>query len=93
MKQVAVGEKFSVLIDEHGHLYTWGGQNDKGQLGRNLEHDDAMPQIIDHLEQKYVTQAVVGQDFGLALGQNFDADGNVISEPEIEFTGNFDKTN
>ena len=40
-----------------------------------------------------MTQAVVGQDFGLALGQNFDADGNVISEPEIEFTGNFDKTN
>jgi len=34
MKHVSVGEKFSLLIDEHGHLYTWGSYNDKGQLGR-----------------------------------------------------------
>lgn len=50
-----------------------------------------MPQIVEHLEQKYVTYAICGKDFGLALGQNFDQEGNVIGEPDIEFSANFDK--
>lgn len=68
MKHVSVGEKFSLLIDEHGHLYTWGSYNDKGQLGREQLEEDMMPQICEHLEQKFVTYAICGRDFGLALG-------------------------
>ena len=30
MKQVSIGENFSLLIDEHGHLYTWGVNNNDG---------------------------------------------------------------
>lgn len=91
MKHISVGEKFSLLIDEHGHLYTWGLDNLKGQLGRNSQEDDTMPQIVDHLEQKYVTYAICGRDFGLALGQNFDCEGNIVGDTEIEFNGNLER--
>lgn len=84
MRHISIGERFSLLIDEHGHLYTWGSENRKGQLGREQLQEDMMPQIVEHLETKYVTYAVCGLDFGLALGQNFDQDGNVI-EQEMEF--------
>lgn len=90
MRHVSIGGKFSLLIDEHGHLYTWGEDNRKGQLGRDQMQEDMMPQIVEHLEQKYVTYAVCGQDFGLALGQNFDQDGNVI-EGEMEFTNHSER--
>jgi len=68
MRHISIGPNFSLLIDEHGHLYTWGAENRKGQLGREQLQEDMMPQIVEHLEQKYVTYAVCGQDFGLALG-------------------------
>jgi len=32
---IAVGEKVSAIIDEDYHIYTWGCDNSKGQLGRN----------------------------------------------------------
>lgn len=30
---ISVGEKSSAIIDEDSHLYTWGVDNNKGQLG------------------------------------------------------------
>jgi alpha-tubulin suppressor-like RCC1 family protein len=84
MRHISIGERFSLLIDEHGHLYTWGSENRKGQLGREQLEEDMMPHIVEALDAKYVSYAVCGLDFGLALGQNFDQDGNVM-EQDIEF--------
>lgn len=33
IKFISVGEKSSAIIDEDSHLYTWGVENTKGQLG------------------------------------------------------------
>lgn len=33
IKFISVGEKSSAIIDEDSHLYTWGVDNTKGQLG------------------------------------------------------------
>ena len=53
MRHISIGELFSLLIDEHGHLYTWGSENRKGQLGREQLQEDMMPQIVEHLEMEF----------------------------------------
>ena len=34
IRQIAVGDKVSAIIDEDYHVYTWGLDNSLGQLGR-----------------------------------------------------------
>jgi X-linked retinitis pigmentosa GTPase regulator len=33
IRWISVGDKSSAIIDEDSHLYTWGSENSKGQLG------------------------------------------------------------
>lgn len=51
IKQLAVGEKTSAIIDEDWHLYTWGSDNTQGQMGRKDDGAD-MPQIVESLSFK-----------------------------------------
>ncbi len=54
---IAVGEKSSAIIDEDSHLYTWGTDNQKGQLGimrtvGQSAQDINMPQLVESLAYK-----------------------------------------
>jgi len=77
IKFISVGEKSSAIIDEDSHLYTWGTDNNKGQLGVPLSgssnpNDINMPQLVESLSFKQVTQVSAGLDFMLALGMDYD---------------------
>ncbi|CDW78422.1 UNKNOWN [Stylonychia lemnae] len=81
IRQIAVGDKVSSIIDEDYHVYTWGLDNNLGQLGRRdtFEQDENnMPSIIESLQFKQVTQISIGGDFCIALGQDFDEYGQPI---------------
>ena len=39
-----------------------------------------MPQIIESLSFKQVTQVAIGQDFAIALGQDFDEYGQPVGQ-------------
>ncbi len=63
-----IGPTFSSVIDEEGRLYTWGQSNSMGQMARDLNESNRMPQIVDSFGGKIVTAVAIGQDFGIALG-------------------------
>ena len=43
-----------------------------------------MPQIVESLSFKQVTQVAIGQDFAIALGQDFDEYGQPIGQQPPE---------
>jgi alpha-tubulin suppressor-like RCC1 family protein len=81
IKFISIGEKSSAIIDEDSHLYTWGTDNTRGQLGVQKTHgpsqnpDINMPQLVESLAYKQVTQVAVGLNFMLALGLDYDERG------------------
>ena len=44
--QVCVGERTSALINQEGHIYTWGLSNDVGQLGIREENGQSLPVLV-----------------------------------------------
>ena len=58
IKFLAVGEKSSAIVDEDMHLYTWGIENTKGQLGiqktlsSSQNQEINMPQLVESLAFK-----------------------------------------
>lgn len=64
MHSIKVGEKNSALIDQDSQIYTWGTDSSK-KMGSN------MPQLVEALSMKVVTQVACGLDFVVALGQDF----------------------
>ncbi len=78
MTSISIGQTFSTLIDDEGHLYSWGISNSLGQLGRHYDPQLKVPQFVDSLVGKVVTRVAVGKDFGFALGQDFSEDGSVL---------------
>ena len=68
--QVCVGERTSALINQEGHIYTWGLSNDVGQLGIREENGQSLPVLVSQLAERVATQVECGLDFCLALGQD-----------------------
>lgn len=90
MKTASVGGTVTAVVDKEGHLYTWGTSNKAGQLGREGQpegEEQQMPHLIDFLSTKVVTQVSCGHEFGYALGQNFDTNGEII---EASFDAAYD---
>lgn len=76
---IAIGDNISAIIDEDNHVYSWGAENRYGQLGRPNSYEgeeNGMPQIVESLSQKQVTSISIGQNFCIALGLDFDEQGN-----------------
>lgn len=69
--QVAVGSKHALLLTDEGIVYSWGGTNVSGQLGRlaNAPEKQRMPSPITVLKEKVVVQVACGMDHCLALTQ------------------------
>lgn len=78
--QVSVGEKTSSLINEEGHLFTWGVSNEEGQLGIFERSSQSLPVLVSSLAEHVVTQVEVGFDFCLALGQDCEKEQNVTED-------------
>jgi hypothetical protein len=70
VSRVASGTGFLLIIDQNGHLYTFG-RNKKGQLG-NGEIQDARrkPHFVDELTHHYCVQVAAGDCHSLALASN-----------------------
>ena len=68
--QVCVGEQTSALINSDGHIFTWGLNNELGQLGIQETQAQSLPVIISSLSERIATQVEVGLEFCLALGQD-----------------------
>ena len=86
IRSIAVGEKSSAIIDEDSHLYTWGTENQKGQLGvprtnTSQIQEINMPQLVESLAFKQVSQVAVGLEFMLALGLDYDQFGHTLMKP------------
>ena len=88
IRHIAIGEKSSAIIDEDQRLYTWGTDNTRGQLGipstqGPIQNQDInMPQLVESLGFKSVTQVAVGLDFMLALGLDYDQFGHTMAKPQ-----------
>lgn len=70
VSRVASGTGFLLIIDQNGHLYTFG-RNKKGQLG-NGEIQDARrkPYFVEALTHHYFVQVAAGDCHSLALASN-----------------------
>lgn len=70
VSRVATGTGFLLIIDQNGHLYTFG-RNKKGQLG-NGEIQDARrkPHFVEELKHHYFVQVAAGDCHSLALASN-----------------------
>ena len=53
--QVCVGERTSALINQEGHIYTWGLSNDVGQLGIREENGQSLPVLVSQLAERVAT--------------------------------------
>ncbi|CAE7682398.1 RCC2 [Symbiodinium pilosum] len=70
--QVAVGKAHSVLLTDEGVLYSWGTNNEFGQLGRACHNQDKMLKpapIIGGIKQEIVIQIACGMNHCVALTQ------------------------
>ena len=65
------------MINSDGHIFTWGLNNDLGQLGIHEKSPQSLPVIVSCLSERIATQVEVGFDFCLALGQ--DCEKNAVS--------------
>ncbi|KPA82238.1 hypothetical protein ABB37_03352 [Leptomonas pyrrhocoris] len=70
VSRVASGTGFLLIIDQNGHLYTFG-RNKKGQLG-NGEIQDARrkPCFVEELSHHFIVQVAAGDCHSLALASN-----------------------
>jgi len=74
VKTIAVGEHTSALINQDGHLYTWGLSNSSGQLGiRNEDEQQNLPVLVTALCERIASTVAVGLNFCIALGQDCSA--------------------
>ena len=44
--QICVGERTSALINQEGHIYTWGLSNNVGQLGIREDNGQSLPVLV-----------------------------------------------
>jgi len=70
--QVAVGRSHTLLLTDEGVLYSWGSDNDLGQLGRICVSQAKMMEpspLIAGLKQEIIIQIACGMNHCLALTQ------------------------
>lgn len=69
--QVAVGGQHALLLTDEGIVYSWGGSNEFGQLGRDpLGVDkEKEPSPIIELRKRTILQIACGNEHSLALSQ------------------------
>mmetsp|Transcript_6923 Transcript_6923/g.17720 ORF Transcript_6923/g.17720 Transcript_6923/m.17720 type:complete len:574 (-) Transcript_6923:125-1846(-) len=69
--QVAVGMQHALLLTDQGIVYSWGGTNEMGQLGRQCSEElarEACP-IVDTIKNEVIVQVACGKEHCLALSQ------------------------
>lgn len=70
--QVAVGKAHSMLLTDEGVIYSWGTNNQYGQLGRACHNQDKMLKpapIIGGIKQEIIVQIACGLNHCVALSQ------------------------
>ncbi|CAJ1344899.1 unnamed protein product [Effrenium voratum] len=70
--QVAVGKAHALLLTDEGVLYSWGANNDCGQLGRVCYNQEKMLKpapVIAGIKQEIIVQIACGLNHCLALTQ------------------------
>lgn len=69
-KSVALGDGFTIILTQKGHLYSYGTRNEKGQLG--LGHTEAVrrPAFISSIAKERVVSVSSGKGHVLALTKN-----------------------
>lgn len=71
--QVAVGQQHALLLTDEGIVYSWGGSNKWGQLGRGSVQADKEREpspITEVLRNEVIVQIACGANHCLALSQN-----------------------
>lgn len=67
-KQVCCGWRHTVILDDRGRVWTLGGSNKHGQLGRAaVEGSPSVPQLVSSLEGRRVVDVACGWSHSLAL--------------------------
>ncbi|CAK9069182.1 unnamed protein product [Durusdinium trenchii] len=70
--QAAVGKAHALLLTDEGVIYSWGPNNDFGQLGRVCSNQDKMlmpTPISASIKQEIIVQVACGSNHCLALTQ------------------------
>lgn len=70
--QVAVGKSHALLLTDEGVIYSWGPNNDFGQLGRVCSNQEKMllpTPISASIKQEIIVQIACGSNHCLALTQ------------------------
>ncbi len=73
IKQISAGENFAAALSTSGQVYTWGGNNEYGQLGLEPSYFKEIPARVEGIEN--IKAISCGSTHMLALG----FDGNVYS--------------
>eukprot|EP00928_Gymnodinium_smaydae_P033741 TRINITY_DN24092_c0_g1_i2.p1 TRINITY_DN24092_c0_g1~~TRINITY_DN24092_c0_g1_i2.p1 ORF type:complete len:196 (-),score=6.73 TRINITY_DN24092_c0_g1_i2:462-1049(-) len=70
--QLAVGSQHALLLTDEGIVYSWGGSNACGQLGRSTStpKQEREPSPITDLRAEIVVQIACGANHCLALSQS-----------------------
>lgn len=64
---MSVGGSFGIARDRDGNLFSWG-QNQSGELGLSDLKTRLYPNPITALKQKFISKAVCGGSFAIAIG-------------------------
>lgn len=53
--QISISETMSALINEDGHLFTWGLSNEFGELGIHEDNPQNLPVMVTALSERVAT--------------------------------------
>mmetsp|Transcript_15448 Transcript_15448/g.32548 ORF Transcript_15448/g.32548 Transcript_15448/m.32548 type:complete len:573 (-) Transcript_15448:40-1758(-) len=67
--QLAAGGQHALLLTDEGIVYSWGGKNDHGQLGRRAGTEKEPSPVTDALKSEVIVQVACGRDHCLALSE------------------------